>query len=159
MTKKWAVVTAIGGLAVLVAGCSSQPSANDASCKIFANSYNAYIISSNQFAGAHTTANANLYISARDSMAKDFSDAYAKASGDVAVALKDAKDSAALMSQAVNTNASVSDQKDALGAFQLSVDDVAKKCEADGVKLSLQQRDTPSPEPTSTATVYHFHNP
>jgi hypothetical protein len=156
---KWAAVTAAVGGLVMLSACSSQPSANDASCKIFANSYNAYIISSNEFAGSHSTANANLYISARDSMAKDFADAYAKASGDVAVALKNAKDSAALMSQAVNTNASDSTQRTAAAGFQLSVDDVAKRCEADGVKLNLQQRDQPSPEPTSTATVYHFHNP
>jgi hypothetical protein len=160
MTGKWAVVTAAVGGLVMLSACSSQPSPNDASCKIFANSYNAYVTASNDFTDSHNADQAGTYRASRDSMPKDFSDAYEKASGDVAVALKDARDSATLMDQAVSTNASDSTVRGAIAALNLAVDDVVKKCDAAGVKLDMAQwKDTSSPEPVPTATVYHFHNP
>lgn len=144
MNRLAPTLTAAALALLALAGCGQAPSPNDASCKIFANSYNAYVDAGHTLTSATANVNtagegATAYRASIAAMPGDFADAYTKATGDVAVALRDAHTAAQLFEQAMSTGASKTTKDSAITALVLSASDAADKCKADGVSIAISR--------------------
>lgn len=120
----WTVATAVA-VELLLSGCASPqketPPQNETACKLFARSFNYLAVAVNE-------KDKTLMLDAMKSMPSDLADAFTKASGDVAVSVKDARD----LAPALKGN-----DDDAQTAFFMAAHDVTEKCEADGVKMDM----------------------
>jgi hypothetical protein len=124
MKKSAAVVAVLALSAVALTGCAD--SANATACKLYESGYN-QLVDSVRDKQAPDVVRAE-----SDALPSRVADAFAKASGDVAVALADSKNLAAQM--IANPG-----NQDTGAAFFIQAADVQKACEKAGASISLHK--------------------